>query len=182
MWIWIFWWNWCSCCFLLLSVTQCFRSLGTDGAPPDSAHSNVRFIVLHRKSKIKQHCRRWSSTSATSNTVWYSQMVERESREREGEREKARENRSQNDLACLLRLILLSYSSFYFLTFFFFFFFLYFSILYFWGKGSAGSKEETLILGLSKVQTCQSKSECLEAKELFELLVCFNFTVTNACL
>lgn len=96
VWIWIFWWNWCSCCFLLLSVTQCFQSLGTDGTPPDSAHSNVRFIVLHRKSKIKQHCRRWSSTSATSNTVWYSQVVEREYRERRGERE--RENKSQKDL------------------------------------------------------------------------------------
>lgn len=98
VWIWIFWWNWCSCCFLLLSVTQCFQSLGTDGTPPDSAHSNVRFIVLHRKSKIKQHCRRWSSTSATSNTVWYSQVVEREYRERRGERERGRENKSQKDL------------------------------------------------------------------------------------
>lgn len=108
VWIWIFWWNWCSCCFLLLSVTQWFWSLGTDGAPPDSAHSNVRFIVLHRKSKIKQHCRRWSSTSATSNTVWYSQVAERESMEREGERERIK----ARDFARFLGLILLSSFSF----------------------------------------------------------------------
>ena len=37
---------------------SCFPGLGTDGAPPDSEESNVRFIVLHRKSKIKQHYRR----------------------------------------------------------------------------------------------------------------------------
>lgn len=164
MWIWIFWWNWCSCCFLLLSVTQCFQSLGTDGAPPDSAHSNVRFIVLHRKSKIKQHCRRWSSTSATSNTVWYSQVVEQERRKREVKRDIIEERKTDSwGLFCFLLSPFLFYSFFlYFLLGFF-----SFSSLFF-GKGSCDCKWETLILRLSKVLTWQVRYECLEARELFD--------------
>lgn len=67
---------------------SCFPGLGTDGAPPDSEESNVRFIVLHRKSKIKQHYRRWHSPSATSSPVWHSKWRGKRGGEQEIKRKK----------------------------------------------------------------------------------------------
>lgn len=105
---------------------------------------------------------------------WWSENIGRE-----GERE--RENKSQKDLEGRKRKLKQKQKSIYhFLSFSFPFpfplslscsLFILKLILDSLGKQPAGSKEETLILRLSEVQTCQSQSKCLEARVIW--FACF---------
>lgn len=119
---------------------------------------------------------------------------------KKGERRRDRDRIEERQTNRFLRFILPSFS-FYILRFvgFFGFVFLWvflrffgFVFFVFWGCFQSRVYSisfrksivwfQTLILRLSKVQTCQAKSECIEGRELFSLVVCFDVTVTNSCL